>query len=161
VTATTTHHADLATCGFCLYHSHQPATALAEIARCVRPGGHPIITTKSADSYTAIHSVVAQTGLDREATQRPSLYQIFHSDNAEAAVRAAGLVTTKRLDQEHTFRFRDVGHLADYVATCPQYQLPPAVAGNPERLTVLLAERLPAAPLTATSTVTYLLVQRP
>jgi SAM-dependent methyltransferase len=156
-----THHADLATAAFCLYHSRQPVTAIAEIARCVRPGGYLIVTTKSADSYEAIHQIVAHSGLDREATQRPSLYQSFHTDNAETAVRAAGLSTVKRLDQEHTFRFQDHGHLAEYVATCPQYQLPPALLGQPQRLVALLTERVPDTDLTATSTVTYLLVQRP
>jgi ubiquinone/menaquinone biosynthesis C-methylase UbiE len=155
------HHADLATAAFCLYHSSHPVTAIAEIARCVRPGGHLIITTKSADSYAAIHALVARSGVDRDATQRPSLYQSFHSDNADAAVRAAGLSTVKRLDQEHRFRFEDLGHLAEYVATCPQYQLPPAVAGQPRRLAAVLTDRVPDTPVTATSTVTYLLVQRP
>jgi ubiquinone/menaquinone biosynthesis C-methylase UbiE len=155
-----THHADLATAAFCLYHSRHPATAIAEIARCVRPGGHLIITTKSANSYAAIHALVARSGVDREATQRPSLYQSFHSDNADALVRKAGLFVVKRIDQEHTFRFQDLDHLAEYVATCPQYQLPPAIARQPQRLTAVLNERVPDAPLTATSTVTYLLVQR-
>jgi ubiquinone/menaquinone biosynthesis C-methylase UbiE len=156
-----THHADLAAAAFCLYHSSHPATALAEIARCVRPGGHLIMTTKSTDSYAAIHTLIARAGIDRDATQRPSLYQTFHRDNADGVVRAAGLVTVKRLDQEHTFRFLNFGHLGEYVATCPQYQLPPALARDPQRLSAVLTERVPDTPVTTTSTVTYLLVQRP
>jgi ubiquinone/menaquinone biosynthesis C-methylase UbiE len=155
------HHADLAIAAFCLYHSPHPTTALAEIARCIRPGGHLIITTKSTDSYAAIHTLLAWAGIDRDAAQRPSLYQRFHSDNADAAVEAAGLVTIKRLDQEHTFRFPNFDHLAEYVATCPQYQLPPALARDPQRLSAVLTERVPHAAVTTMSTVTYLLVQRP
>lgn len=152
---------DLAVAAFCLYHSPQPAEAAAEIARCLRPGAHLIATTKSADSYHAIDHLIAQSGLDPEAAQRPTLYETFHSGNAEREVTAAGLLVRRRIDQEHTFRYTSLTHLAEYVATCPKYQLPDELAKHPARLAVALRRRLPDTPVTTTSTVTYLVAQRP
>jgi ubiquinone/menaquinone biosynthesis C-methylase UbiE len=129
---------DLAVAAFCLYHSPNPRLPLAEIARCLRADGSAVVTTKSSDSYHDLDTLVAATGLDADAIHRPSLYTSFHSDNAEVEIAAAGLSVRRRLDQEHTFRFTDLDHLAEYLVTCPKYQ-----------------------PITTTSTVTYLVVTRP
>ncbi len=42
---------DLVVAAFCLYHSRDPASIIAEIARCLVPGGTAIFAVKSADSY--------------------------------------------------------------------------------------------------------------
>ncbi|HZN73775.1 MAG TPA: class I SAM-dependent methyltransferase [Micromonosporaceae bacterium] len=152
--------ADLALASFCLYHSPQPEHALAEIARCVRPGGWIIATTKSADSYHDIDTLIATSGLDPDANQRPSLYQTFHTGNAEAVAIAAGLTVQRRIDQQHTFEFADLAHLAAYATTCPKYRLP-ANLPDAASLAAELRRRLPDAALTTASTVTYLLARRP
>jgi SAM-dependent methyltransferase len=152
---------DLAVAAFCLYHSPHTERALAEIAECCTPGAHIIAATKSADSYHEIDAAIAISGLDPDAARRPSLYQTFHTGNAEAALAAAGLVLRRRLDQQHTFRFTDTDHLAEYVATCPKYQLPAELTMEPSVLAAELGARLTDTAVTATSTVTYLVAARP
>jgi SAM-dependent methyltransferase len=151
---------DLAVAAFCLYHSPHPERALAEISACLVSRGHLIAVTKSADSYHEIDAVMAASGLDPKATHRPSLYQTFHTANAETALTAAGLVLRRRLDQQHTFRFTDTDHLAQYVVTCPKYRLPPELGTDPAALAAELRSRLPDGPTIATSTVTYLVAAR-
>lgn len=150
--------ADLALAGFCLYHSPRPQHALAEIARCLRPGGTIIATTKSADSYHDIDALIATSGLDPHADQRPSLYETFHTGNAEAVATVAGLTVQRRIDQQHVFEFTDLDHLAAYAATCPKYRLP-ANLTDAASLAEELRRRVPGAALTAASTVTYLLAR--
>ncbi|MBN1172991.1 MAG: class I SAM-dependent methyltransferase [Micromonosporaceae bacterium] len=152
---------DLAVASFCLYHAPEPAVVVAEIARCLRPGGQLIATTKSADSYHDLDAVIAASGLDPDATHRPSLYQSFHTDNAADVVAAAGLMIRRRLDQWHTFRFADLGHLAEYAATCPKYRLPPQVTADPAMLASQLRRHLPDGPVETASTVTYLVAAAP
>nr|WP_221378308.1 class I SAM-dependent methyltransferase [Actinoplanes polyasparticus] len=151
---------DLAVAGFCLYHSAHPEQALAEIARCLTPGGSIIVTTKSANSYHEIDTALATADLDPGVPQRPSLYQSFHTDNAESVLTMAGLVLDRRVDQQHTFRFADADHLADYVATCPKYQLGPELTADSKALAAALRDRFPDCAVTATSTVTYLVARR-
>jgi SAM-dependent methyltransferase len=152
---------DLVVMAFCLYHSPHPQDALAAIARHVNRDGSLIITTKAADSYHEMDEIIAASGLDREATDRPSLYRSFHSDNAETVLRAAGLRLRRRLDQHHTFRFQDTHHLAQYASTCPKYQLAPDAADDLARLADRLENAMPGLGLTTTSTVTYLIADRP
>lgn len=158
---TTSASMDIAVAAFCLYHSPRPEQAAAEIARCLRPGGHLIVATKSADSYRAIDALIAGSGLDPDAEGRTSLYQTFHTGNAEHAITAAGLIVQQRVDQKHVFRFADLAHLAEYTATCPKYRLPADLTRNPDRLAAALRHRLPYTPVTTTSTVTYLVAVRP
>ena len=152
---------DLAVVAFCLYHSPHPGQALAEIGRSLRAGGHLIAATKSTDSYQTVDTLIADSGLDPKAAQRPSLYQTFHTGNAEQAVTAAGLLVCGRVDQEHQFRFADLDHLAEYAATCPKYRLPEEPTRDPRRLAAALRRLLPDAPTIAASTVTYLVAVRP
>jgi SAM-dependent methyltransferase len=152
---------DLAVAAFCLYHSSHPEQAVAEIGRCLTPGGRAILVTKSADSYRDIDHLLAGTGLDPDATGRPSLYRTFHSGNAEHATTAAGLTMTCRLDQRHVFRFTTFDHLATYAVTCPKYQLPPTLAADPSQLAAALRAHLPEQPVITSSTVTYLVVALP
>ncbi len=147
---------DLAVASFCLYHAHDPAAVIAEIARCLRPDGRLIATTKSADSYHDLDAVIAASGLDDGAARRQSLYQTFHTANATDVIAAAGLVIQRRIDQRHTFRFADLDHLAEYVATCPKYHLPPELTADPGLLAARLRQRLPDGPVETSSTVTYL-----
>jgi len=72
---------DLVVAAFCLYHSPRPREVIAELARCLAPGGTAILATKSADSYRALDELVAASGLDPHATARPSLYATAHSSN--------------------------------------------------------------------------------
>jgi ubiquinone/menaquinone biosynthesis C-methylase UbiE len=146
---------DLAVAAFCLYHTTRPQEVLGEIARCVAPGGAAILATKSSDSYREIDEIVAASGLDCEATRRPSLYGAFDSDNAADVVGSA-LQVRRRSDQQHTFRFEDFDHLAAYVATSPKYRLPAELRREPDRLARSLRRRLAERPLTTQSTVTYI-----
>jgi SAM-dependent methyltransferase len=150
----------LAVAAFCLYHSAHPEQALAEIARCLTPGGSIIVTTKSANSYHEIDTALAASGLDPGAPQRPSLYRSFHTDNAENVLTMAGLLLDRRVDQQHTFRFADADHLAEYVVTCPKYQLGPELTADPAALAAVLRDQLPGCAVRATSTVTYLVATR-
>lgn len=68
----------------------------------------------------------------------------------------AGLHLDRRVDQQHTFRFTDADHLAEYVVTCPKYQLGLELTAAPAALAAALRDRLPGSAVTATSTVTYL-----
>lgn len=55
---------DVAVAAFYLYHSPHPEHVVAEIARCLAPGGRAILVTKSADSYHEIDQLIAEARLD-------------------------------------------------------------------------------------------------
>ncbi len=151
---------DLVVAAFCLYHSPRPTDALAEIGRCLTPGGAIIMVTKSADSYRSLDRLVADAGLDPQALQRPSLYAAAHTDNLPDLLPGT-LRLGQVLHEVHRFRFTDLAHAAQYLATSPKYQLPEHLRGNPDRLATALRRRIPDRPVTATSTITYLLAHRP
>src|SRR5436190_21370606 len=122
---------DVAIAAFCLYHSLRPADVVAEIARCLAPGGRAVLVTKSADSYQEIDQLIAASGrLDLEAAGRPSLYATFHSGNA-ANTTAAAMLVLQTQHQQQVFRFQHLDHFADYVATSPKYTLPAHLAEHP------------------------------
>jgi SAM-dependent methyltransferase len=142
---------DVAVAAFCLYHSARPEHAIAELARCLAPGGLAVLVTKSADSYDELDHLLATTGLAPDARRRPSLYESCHSGNL-ANLAAASLRLVELEHQRHAFAFEDADHLAAYLMTSPRYTLP----GDAAVLTAMLRERVPAWPVTTTSTVTYL-----
>ncbi|MFD4351537.1 class I SAM-dependent methyltransferase [Nocardia sp. NPDC058518] len=146
---------DVLVAAFCLYHSTRPADVVAEVARCLASDGRAILATKSVDSYHEIDQLMVDTGLDPQASSRPSLYETFHSTNASDVV-ATGLEVTEVIHRDHTFRFTDFDHLASYAVTIPKYQLPQWLGPNPDDLAAELRRRTCDRPLTATSTVTYI-----
>jgi SAM-dependent methyltransferase len=149
----------LAVAAFCLYHSPAPERVISEIARCLAPGATVIIAVKSADSYRELDQAVAASGLDPAALARPSLYHAAHSGNIEQI--AAGNLAVRQVTHEtHRFTFPSLADVADYLATSPKYDLPAALASNPAALGAALRQRLPDAPLTTTSVVTYLTARR-
>lgn len=150
---------DLAVAAFCLYHSTQPARALAEIARCLRPGAAVIIATKSRDSYAELDQLVAAAGLDPLAAERASLYQTIHSRNLADLTATAFTVEHIQHDQ-HQFRFTDLDHAAAYLATSPKYQLPPGLAGNQVALAAELRRHLADRLIETSSTVSYAIGRR-
>lgn len=150
---------DIAVAAFCLYHSPHPEQVVAEIARCLAPAGIAVLVTKSADSYHEIDQIIAETGLDPQASCRASLYDTFHSATAADIVRTA-LDVADVVHQRHVFEFRDLGHLADYVTTSPKYHLPEHLTDNPDVLADTLRRRMADRPITATSTVTYVIASR-
>ncbi|WBB47322.1 class I SAM-dependent methyltransferase [Verrucosispora sp. WMMA2044] len=150
--------ADAAVAAFCLYHSPTPVDAVAEIARCLRPGGVAVLATKSLDSYAELDQLVQTADLDPDAVRRPGLYESFHSRNL-LDIAATHLTVLDVLHEEHLFEFKDVGHLARYLATTPKYQI--RLAGAPAELAAILRERLPAPPYLTRSTVSYALAARP
>ncbi|MFD0683730.1 class I SAM-dependent methyltransferase [Actinomadura fibrosa] len=152
------HVLDAATAIFCLYHSTRPADAIAEIARTLKPAGTALLITKSADSYRELDQLLAHTGLDTDATRRPSLYASANSANLPTLTATALDVTTV-LHDRHVFRFRDANHLADYLTTIPKYHLG-HLQGAPEALAAELRHRRGDGPTTATSTITYVLARR-
>jgi len=150
----------VAVAAFCLYHSPRPGVVIGEIERCLAPGGIAILATKSVDSYRDLDQLLAASGLDPHATTRPSLYVTAHSGNIEELARRSLTVERVR-HEEHSFRFEEFTHLAEYLATSPKYHLPDSVRGPAVRLATALRRRLPEAPVTATSTVTYLIATKP
>lgn len=150
---------DVAVAAFCLYHSPQPQVAVGEIARCLTRGGHTVLATKSANSYTEIDELFAACGLDAHATARPSLYQTFHSGNA-AEIVSTTMEVDEVVNQRHVFRFTDFAQLAAYAATSPKYDIPEALRSNAELLAAELRCRIPDGPFVVTSTVTYVTAVR-
>jgi ubiquinone/menaquinone biosynthesis C-methylase UbiE len=150
---------DLAVAAFCLYHSAQPAAAVAELARCVRPGGALILATKSADSYADLDDLVAAAGLDPAATSRPSLYETFSSQNLLDAL-PADLHVEQLIHQTHRFQFHDLAHVARYLSTSPKYQLPAEIRGSPDAFARELAAALPDRPVHTASTISYAVIRR-
>lgn len=150
---------DLAVAAFCLYHSTQPAAAVAEMARCLRPGGALILATKSADSYAELDDLVATAGLDPAAASRPSLYETFSSQNLLHALPAEVQVE-QLIHETHHFRFTDLAHAARYLTTSPKYQLPVETRGSPDALARALAAAVPDRPVHATSTISYAVARR-
>ncbi|TMR99491.1 class I SAM-dependent methyltransferase [Nonomuraea basaltis] len=140
---------------FCLYHSPCPASAVAEIARCLAPGGISITVTKSADSYQTLNEAITASGLDPGAGDRPSLYATFHSRN-QADIVAGSLQVQQVIHDEHRFRFADADHIAAYAATTPRYELP----GTPAEIAERLKASIGNGPLETTSTVTYVVATR-
>jgi SAM-dependent methyltransferase len=150
--------ADAAVAAFCLYHSPTPATAVAEIARCLRPGGVAVLVTKSLDSYAELDQLVQAAELDTDAARRPSLYGSFHSGNL-LEIAASHLTVLDVLHEQHVFEFAGVTQLARYLATTPKYRIRPA--DGLADLAAILRERLPAPPYLTRSTVSYALAARP
>lgn len=150
---------DLVVAAFCLYHSPRPPEVIAELARCLAPGGTAILATKSADSYRALDELVATSGLDPHAATRPSLYATAHSGNLSALARDAMEVTTV-VHEAHRFRFTDLTHTCAYLATSPKYRLPDHLDGRPDAMAEAVRARLPDGPVTVTSTVTYVVARR-
>jgi ubiquinone/menaquinone biosynthesis C-methylase UbiE len=151
---------DVAVAAFCLYHSLHPEQVIAQIARCLTPGGHAVLVTKSADSYHEIDQLIVDAGLDPDACGRSSLYAGFHSGTA-AETTATSLRVARVIHQRHVFRFTGLDHLATYLATSPKYQLPEHLDGQAATLAAELRRRLADQPITTTSTVTYVTAVRP
>ncbi|MBV9448245.1 MAG: methyltransferase domain-containing protein [Streptosporangiaceae bacterium] len=145
---------------FCLYHSPHPARAITEIARCLTPSGAAVLATKSADSYHELDKLLVTTGLDPDATRRPSLYET--ADSARLPELTATALTVQAvLHDRHVFRFRDAHHLADYLITVPKHQLPEPVRTTPGALAVELRRRRGDGPTITTSTITCILARKP
>jgi SAM-dependent methyltransferase len=150
---------DLAVAAFCLYHSRSPGRVIAEITRCLGPGATAVIAVKSADSYRELDLLMAASGLDPDAADRPSLYETAHSGNI-GRLAAASLDVRQVVHDTHAFTFPAVADLAEYLATSPKYGLPAALTSNPATLADELRRRLPDGPFTMTSVVTYLVARR-
>lgn len=150
----------LVVAAFCLYHSPSPCSVITEITRCLLPGGTAIFAVKSADSYRELDQLVADSRLDPAATRRPSLYQAAHSRNI-TELAAVSLSVQQVTHETHRFTFPALADVAEYLATSPKYDLPPALAGSPAALATALRQRIPDAPVTATSVATYLVALRP
>ncbi|TDC60247.1 class I SAM-dependent methyltransferase [Micromonospora sp. KC207] len=150
--------ADATVAAFCLYHSPTPAGAIAEIARCLRPGGTAVLVTKSLDSYAELDHLVHAAGLDPHATSRPSLYESFHSGNL-LTIAATNLTVLDVQHEEHVFQFVDATHLARYLITTPKYRI--TLTGGIPTLAAALQQRLSAPPYTTRSTVSFAVAVRP
>jgi ubiquinone/menaquinone biosynthesis C-methylase UbiE len=149
---------DLVVAAFCLYHSRTPARAVAELGRILAPSGLAVLVTKSVDSYREMDALVAAAGLDPRAQQHKSLYAEAHGGNLANLTRQS-LDVRAILHEDHRFRFPDLDHAAEYLATSPKYDLAAGLYGNPDALSAALRERLPDQPVTTTSTVTYVVAQ--
>ncbi|MFF4937281.1 class I SAM-dependent methyltransferase [Micromonospora sp. NPDC000729] len=150
--------ADATVAAFCLYHSPTPAMAIAEITRCLRPGGIAVLVTKSLDSYAELDHLVNAAGLDPHAISRPSLYESFHSGNLHT-IAATNLTVLDVQHEEHVFHFADAMHLASYLTTTPKYRI--NLTGGISALAAALRQRLPAPPYATRSTVSCAVAVRP
>lgn len=146
---------DVAVAAFCLYHADHPSHVIAEIARCLRPGGVFIAVTKSLDSYSELDAVLERSSLLPDQGEWPRLYETAHSRNIGELAAAALDVVEVRHDV-HCFRFVDLEHLAAYLVTTPRYPLPDRLRDDPRRLAGELRSRLGQGSVEASSTVTYL-----
>lgn len=150
---------DLIVAAFCLYHSSDPAMAITELARCLRPGGIAILVTKSADSYRSLDELVASSGLDPDACRRPSLYESAHSTNL-ASLAGRSLAVSHVEHEDHRFTFTGLDHVAAYLATNPKYAIAAQLRRNIVSLANALRAREPDRPVATTSQVTYVIAQR-
>jgi SAM-dependent methyltransferase len=149
----------LAVAAFCLYHSPHPQRAIAEITRCLAPDGLAVLVTKSVDSYRHLDDLVAVAGLDRDAHTRPNLYATAHSGNL-ATLAATALQVCRVEHEQHRFRFTGLRHVAEYLATSPKYQMPPALQGQANAIEAALIAAVPDQPVDTDSTVTYVVARR-
>ncbi|WP_437079362.1 class I SAM-dependent methyltransferase [Streptomyces sp. enrichment culture] len=149
---------DVAVAAFCLYHSPQPQTVVAEMKRVLAPGGLAVLVTKGLDSYREMDQLVAAAGLDPRAEQHESLYISAHSGNL-AHLAAVSLDVLAVEHEEHRFTFDGHDHVAEYLATSPKYDLAPGLYGNPGALAATLHEFLPDRPLTTKSLVTFVVAK--
>lgn len=152
------HAVDVATAIFCLYHSGRPGRVVDEISRVLKSTGVALMISKSADSYQELDQLMVGTGLDVDATRRPSLYEAASGEDL-ATLAAALLNVVLVLRDPHVFRFRDARHLAAYLVTIPKYQLGD-LRDDPAALAAELRRRRGDGPTTATSTITYVLACR-
>jgi ubiquinone/menaquinone biosynthesis C-methylase UbiE len=150
---------DVVVAAFCLYHCAHPGQTIAEIARCLRPGGTAILVTKSAGSYRELDQLIATTGLDPLALSRPSLYATAHSGNL-AALTSAHLDVQQVLHHTHRFIFPSLAEVAAYLATSPKYGISPSLATDPAALAAALRARVADGPVSTTSVVTYVTATR-
>lgn len=149
----------LVVAAFCLYHSARPEQVIAEIARCLVPGGLAVLVTKSANSYHQLDHLVATAGLDHAACTRPSLYSTAHSENL--AMLAATVLQVCHVEHEqHHFTFTSLRHVAEYLATSPKYQMPAALLRRADAIAAALTAAVPDGPLETESTVTYVVARR-
>lgn len=148
----------LAVAAFCLYHSARPEQAIAEIARCLVPGGLTVLVTKSADSYHQLDDLVTTAGLDHAACTRPSLYSTAHSENL-STLAATALQVCHVEHEQHRFTFTSLRHVAEYLATSPKYQMPAALLGRADAIQTALTAAVPDEPLETESTVTYVVAR--
>jgi SAM-dependent methyltransferase len=146
---------NLIVAAFCLYHARSPTKVIAEMARCLVPGGTAIIAVKAGDSYRELDQLISRSGLDPAAESRPSLYQAAHSGNIEL-LAATSLDVREVIHETHQFVFPILTAVAGYLSTSPKYDLPLSLTGHPAALAAALRERAPDEPVTATSVVTYL-----
>jgi ubiquinone/menaquinone biosynthesis C-methylase UbiE len=151
---------DVVVAAFCLYHCADPEQAIAEIARCLYPGGTAILVTKSGDSYRELDQLVAATGLDPLALSRPSLYATAHSGNL-APLISAHLDVRQVVHHTHRFTFPSLAEVADYLATTPKYNLSPSLTADPAALAAALRDRVADRPVTTTSVITYVTAAHP
>lgn len=142
---------DAAVAAFCLYHSPEPARVIAEISRCLRPGGRFVAVTKCADSYSELDELLTELGLAPPRRARSSLYSAANSTNI-ADLAEPVLDVDEVIHEQHVFRFSSPEHLAQYLVTTPKYD----VTETASDLAAQLQERGCPTPVEATSTVTYL-----
>ncbi|SBW24222.1 hypothetical protein FDG2_4069 [Candidatus Protofrankia californiensis] len=150
---------NLAVAAFCLYHSPSPERVIAEIARCLAPGGTAIIAVKSADSYRELDQLMATSRLVPDAPGRSSLYETAHSGNI-TRLAATSLDIRQVINHSHAFVFPTLAEIAEYLATSPKYGLPACLTSDPAVLAAELRRRLPDESFTMTSVVTYLVAGR-
>ena len=143
----------------CTTHHHPAASSRKSPAACSRAGRR---SSRSSQRTATGNSTSSSPtlGLDPAATSRPSLYQAAHSRNI-TELAAASLSVRQVTHETHRFTFPALADVAEYLATSPKYDLPPALAGSPAALATALRQRIPDAPVTATSVVTYLIALRP
>jgi O-methyltransferase/aklanonic acid methyltransferase len=107
---------DAVVCAFAIFLVPSPETALAEMRRVVKPGGHVMLATWSGDDPRYAWMGPAVGAILGAAAGRPA--DPFQAEGSlPAALEAADLAVQSVEDEEHTFYFRDAGQWIEWQAS--------------------------------------------
>jgi SAM-dependent methyltransferase len=109
---------DVVTLGFCLHHMAEPAGALAEAHRVLRPGGRIAFTVwgelDRLEAFAVAFAALEDLGLgDEEASPEPPLPMGRPLAEYEAALEQAGFVQPTARNLEIGWRVRDGAAIVD------------------------------------------------
>lgn len=107
---------DVVICAFGIFFIPSPETALAEMRRVLKVGGHVMLVTWIGDDsrYSWMGPVV---GAILGPAARPPADPFKEEGSLPRAVEATGLQVQSVQDEEHTFHFRDGGEWIDWLGT--------------------------------------------
>lgn len=107
---------DAVICAFGIFFIPSPETALAEMRRVLKGGGHLMLVTWVGDDsrYSWMGPVV---GAILGPAARPPADPFKEEGSLSRAVEAAGMKVQSVQEEEHTFHFRDGGEWVDWLGS--------------------------------------------